>query len=473
MDWQVVWFPPSGPKVTSDAGAFLGTVVITMVPDLSARLRLTRLAEQLHAHAEEEAAVFLRRASLLGAVEHACIVAGKLDDASVGEEFARLMNEALRKTVERAALCPDSGGVAGTPFRPMFAKRRRLSGGRVERTVTVFGGSADITYNRAEDREFFVRNDALEQLHCVLGCQDSPVQDESSVDVVAFDVTTRRLRFVLRDPSDSSDESFEMCLSPSGEDSSVTLLRSSLPVTESSVTPPARFASFPALLTALRQSVKLSEAVRKELADLDSHCTVLSLTAPRQRCSSTRRIVVLREDLYADIRLSVREPRCLPVVGFGIAFSGTARAVREATHQFKEQKHLWQISLPVRQNLETVLQLSIPANDSTLLEATKRECGICHEFLLEGSVPTVFCACSAHFHAECLREWFLQSQRRGIGANAFLDNTARIHVIQVASAMRLVMHTAEGSDLCGSCPWCRQTCTLPESRDAIATPKLK
>ncbi|KAI9595564.1 WD-repeat region-domain-containing protein [Syncephalis fuscata] len=104
-------------------------------------------------------------------------------------------------------------------------------------------------------------------------------------------------------------------------------------------------------------------------------------------------------------------------------FFGAETSVAPLRSQFYHHLSQWDTRASIKQNLEQLLQITLPArSDTTDGQASGHECGICYAYWLESSdttnhststktnrhIPDVTCRhpdCSRPFHRACLVEW--------------------------------------------------------------------
>lgn len=221
--------------------------------------------------------------------------------------------------------------------------------------------------------------------------------------------------------------------------------------------------SLTTLASQLEKTLDAFQLLWEQLEDLDSHTQLLdpaaALAKPYSHCS---RCIALGNGASCQLKLSPAAPRALPS---SVVFHGPSSVVAALQNSWYSSAHkLWQEAQSVRENLQAVLQVSLPApkpgapkgcaavlaaagglqhqegttssqveagqdSDSSMdqdeEEGEPGACAICYALHLPdplrpdeiGAAPSVTCPaalCGRAFHAACLAEWLgaLPSSRR-------------------------------------------------------------
>ena len=175
-----------------------------------------------------------------------------------------------------------------------------------------------------------------------------------------------------------------------------------------------------------------------EMEDFDANTWVLEPARPSR--SDVVRRIALRKHCSVEITLKPHRPRDVCACNF----IGPENITGQLRHAFHAGQRTWDVSVPVRVNLERILGQPFPSPSTSSKSDFSVECGVCYSYRImpggaaaeeeeeEGGgggadagaqpsaaagalLPDTSCeSCGQHFHAQCIGEWLqaLPSSRR-------------------------------------------------------------
>merc|ERR1712154_220471 len=136
------------------------------------------------------------------------------------------------------------------------------------------------------------------------------------------------------------------------------------------------------------------------LKDLDDHCFILD------RSKTFRRIAV-KDRVCIHFTINPNHPRQLEKC----CFLGPDEEIIPQKRKFDENVCKWDAKLTPRENLQTLLALTLPPQpppSAKVDDTWTSSCPICMEYDNEGELTTIVCPkCVTSFHHSCLKDWFL------------------------------------------------------------------
>eukprot|EP00877_Chromochloris_zofingiensis_P000798 jgi/Chrzof1/10719/Cz05g09280.t1 len=188
------------------------------------------------------------------------------------------------------------------------------------------------------------------------------------------------------------------------------------------------------------------QALWDALQDIDEHCIVLEPTGVVSYSCCYRRIAL---GGHASVLMTLLPHAANALPNCTLLGAGTAVGHQLQQRWFADSARLWDDRKLPRNNLEAILQLTLPRQHAAASQSqmdddvVSADCAICYAYHLPdcnrpnepGDVPTVTCSapnCNRPFHKQCLVEW-LQS----------LTNSSRCF-----------------DTLFGECPYCSKTVSV-------------
>jgi E3 ubiquitin-protein ligase FANCL len=147
-----------------------------------------------------------------------------------------------------------------------------------------------------------------------------------------------------------------------------------------------------------------------ELENLHANCWVLEPDRVNYAVSILR--IALEKGVSLLIHLNPKFPRDSPLV---MRLQGNESRIQPFNRLIQLNLKQWNSNNSVRDNLQSLLQLQLPANTGAknskaaqTQDDLSQECAICYSYKLNNSYPTAECLnskCSKLFHSQCLIEW--------------------------------------------------------------------
>jgi E3 ubiquitin-protein ligase FANCL len=138
--------------------------------------------------------------------------------------------------------------------------------------------------------------------------------------------------------------------------------------------------------------------------ELDRETWVLEPEQPSRQCNFRR--IVLGSNMSLYLSIDPLRPSGLPE----FKFLGPEHVVGPIRARVLARVAHWDpgVEVPVKRNLENLMDLKLPGPEASQQEGFCGECGVCYAYQLEGVVPDVVCnnlRCNQPFHFACLLEW--------------------------------------------------------------------
>nr|SVE93948.1 EOG090X0G12 [Scapholeberis mucronata] len=173
------------------------------------------------------------------------------------------------------------------------------------------------------------------------------------------------------------------------------------------------------------------------MEELDANCWVLEPENPSRR--DTYRKIAIASNVSLKVEIDPNHPRHFP----SITWLGSETAVFNFREKVLDRVEVWENDSPIHENLERLLEISLPLKQSLGENNEEYEvtCCICYSERLDGQVPSRTCdnpQCGQSFHIYCLYEWL----------RSLIQTTRK-----------------QGNKIFGACPYCEQpiSCKPPDS----------
>ncbi|KAG2375094.1 hypothetical protein C9374_010098 [Naegleria lovaniensis] len=145
------------------------------------------------------------------------------------------------------------------------------------------------------------------------------------------------------------------------------------------------------------------------IEDFDEHLRILEPEKPTR--SHTMRRIVIGNHCSLQLQIDPFKPRERPK---DIKLLGSDSIISPLRLKMNQNRNKWDLNKLLRENLETVMEITFPAKKSTdpnvmnTEEEYSENCGVCYSYRMNMKVPDKVCdneKCGMPFHTECLVEW--------------------------------------------------------------------
>lgn len=177
-----------------------------------------------------------------------------------------------------------------------------------------------------------------------------------------------------------------------------------------------RYSCINDIVAAINQSIKENEDLIQILSEVDQNCRVIEPARPT--FSSTVRRIALEKSCSVIISINPSYPKDV----CDMVFLGPSSATLILQQKFQKNISKWSSSQGILENIEAVLEESIPRRIESTESSDDACCAICYLYELHSSEDILNCdhiiilpdstcpneKCKRHFHTTCLIQW-LQS----------------------------------------------------------------
>ncbi|XP_046377453.2 E3 ubiquitin-protein ligase FANCL-like [Haliotis rufescens] len=156
------------------------------------------------------------------------------------------------------------------------------------------------------------------------------------------------------------------------------------------------------LMNQFRNMVKRCEDFWEMMSEIDQNTWVLEPEKPSP--SDCHRRLALGPSASLHIKVDAAQPRLLPQC----SFLGADQVVAPSRERLNQNVHKWDVHCSLLENLQTVLETTLPSPKNSSREKFNLECGICYSYRLGEEIPDKVCddrCCEQTFHHQCLCEW--------------------------------------------------------------------
>jgi E3 ubiquitin-protein ligase FANCL len=164
-----------------------------------------------------------------------------------------------------------------------------------------------------------------------------------------------------------------------------------------------RVSTLQTVLDDLVQATLRYQSLWEAFDDIDNNTWVLEPENP-SRSTCTRRIAVAPH-CSVHIQVDPLEPFRVPK----LRFLGAEKAVQPLVDSFNSRAKEWNAQGNLRVNLQRVLGIEFPSAATSKKEDYQDDhCGICYEYRVGETIPSVICGnakCNKAFHRSCLYDW--------------------------------------------------------------------
>ncbi|XP_046546109.1 E3 ubiquitin-protein ligase FANCL-like isoform X3 [Haliotis rubra] len=156
------------------------------------------------------------------------------------------------------------------------------------------------------------------------------------------------------------------------------------------------------LMNQFRVMVNKCEDFWEMMYEIDQNTWVLEPEKPGPSVCHRRLALGPRASLH--IKVDAAQPRLLPQC----SFLGADQDVAPLRERLNKHVHQWNVHCSILENLQTVLETTLPSPKTSSREKFTLECGICYSYRLGEAIPDNVCGdqcCGQTFHHQCLYEW--------------------------------------------------------------------